>query len=288
MANIPVNTLPTQPPVKTDSFMGIGSAQEYQATLQDLDSLFGASANNLLGVNARDGWADLAGSDDLDGLTTVGIYSAGTDAIASSITGAPDGVSVPFRVVVEYAKNNASYLRQTLQTATADTQDQVWRRLSVDGGNTWGSWLRDATSAEIAITQSVIDAFAAIGIDLSRAGGVVEALQLLASSLAPTLNTGSVTVTSNAGGTVNNYTVYDIGLLSFGHANIKLAASIAAGTGRSIGVINAPGGRYGRGIVNGSGGSYDLSGTGEIYIRAAAAFNAGVNLDISFLIIRQP
>lgn len=111
-----------------DRIVTAGDIEEYDTVLAI------AKANNIVGVDAGANWVDLSGSENLNSITTEGIYVA-TSAAAQTITNSP--IKTVFKLIVERVYKNNNSLMQTI--VTSDT-GETWTRGTKNAGQTWSDW----------------------------------------------------------------------------------------------------------------------------------------------------
>lgn len=138
-------------------------------------------ANNITGGANRNGWTALTSGQDLDDLTTPGVYYA-TSAIMASVVNAP--YTGQCKVVVENTYANANNIQQTVMPGNATNVTYTRRGTNVTGSSaTWSDWNVVPTGAEVG-----------------------EVANLGAKNLAPndatTATVSGVTFTVNADGTI--------------------------------------------------------------------------------------
>lgn len=120
-----------------------GALTQLIVNAQRYDGIIGA--NNITGYNNRQGWTTLTSGQNLNTVTAPGVYSANTNAIATSLNGTPFAYS--FKLVVElFQSNTGNYI---LQTATQTATGEVKRRLTLDNGTSWTDWASVPTRSEV-------------------------------------------------------------------------------------------------------------------------------------------
>lgn len=133
----------------------MGTAQSVKNAFNGSNSLI--SANNIVGANARQGWTALTSGQDLNSLTTVGIYYAPSGSVATSILNLPETPTVYglFLLHVEHTGNNNQYIKQTITMPYATVIDgtpvveRTYKRQTVNRGSAWTDWIFEPTRAEV-------------------------------------------------------------------------------------------------------------------------------------------
>ena len=130
-----------------------GALESLIINAQQYDTIIGA--NNLTGANNRQGWTALTSGQDINEVTTAGVYYAQTNVLAQSLVNSP--YKYAFKLVVEHSLNGNGYLKQSAYLAgwvngplyqgeAAETF--IWRK-SINGGTTWSEWIDQPQRSEV-------------------------------------------------------------------------------------------------------------------------------------------
>lgn len=117
----------------------IQSAQAY-------DGIIGA--NNITGYNNRQGWIDLTTGQDLDSITTPGVYSANT-TVSQSLLNNPVANKGNFKMVVEHSISSSVYIRQTITLGGILYSGEVWTRQRSSASGSWSNWVQVPLRSEV-------------------------------------------------------------------------------------------------------------------------------------------
>ena len=179
MADKYVGDLTTATPNLTDKLLGVNGSDAYQALVSDVakkiiedyagTTLMGTaqsvqaafngsnslvSANNVVGANNRQGWTALTSGQDLDTITTPGVYYA-TNQVAQTLVNSP--YYYGFKMVVEINNGYNAYIRQMAylsgiaQGASykgVAAESIMWRK-TVNTGGAWSEWIDQPQHSEV-------------------------------------------------------------------------------------------------------------------------------------------
>lgn len=121
-----------------------GALTELIQDAQRYDTIIGS--NNLVGANNRQGWTALTSGQDLNTVTTPGVYVCYSDAIAQSLLNCP--TTNAFRMMVGFTRNVANNLFQRIELFSNANQERKFERHTQDA-STWASWFMFPLRSEV-------------------------------------------------------------------------------------------------------------------------------------------